>query len=233
LGGEGENRTTFKAEHDLSQAIGFGAIVCNMQHRDFSCVPQSYEQFDEMIAGLVIERAKGFIEQQYWRPAGESATQSHTLLFTATEEARFAGQEMSEFEPVGKFRDPLFDIFSRCTSDIESKTEVIADGQRGEQGTILRNVTDVPKTRTQMSHIASAKRNSAGCGLPQAGKGFENGCFSTAALAHENGILPSRNGKGYAAQCKLPLLDGQIGYGDQECTESHSRIVFFNNLGLR
>jgi hypothetical protein len=57
------DRTIFEAEHDLSQPIGFGAIVCNMQHRDLSSVPQSREQFDEMIARLVIEGAKGFIEQ--------------------------------------------------------------------------------------------------------------------------------------------------------------------------
>src|SRR5206468_3753727 len=88
-------------EDQVAQAFGFGAVVGDVQHGDRARIADAGEDGDQVVAGVVVEGAERFVEQQHGGTGCQGPAQRDPLLLAAGEVVGPAVEEVRQLQPAG------------------------------------------------------------------------------------------------------------------------------------
>jgi hypothetical protein len=162
--------------------------VGDVEEGDAGALSDVGEDIADVGAGVVIEGGEGFVEAEDLRVEGEGAAEGDPLGFAAGETLGETVEEMGKPKPGGEFVDAFGNAGGGPATDVEGETEMLADGEVGEEGAVLGNETDPSGSRGFVGDVAAVDADVAGLDGSEAADGFEEGGLAGTGAAHEGGV---------------------------------------------
>jgi hypothetical protein len=194
----------------VGEAGGLATVVGDVEEGDAGALADVSEDVADFGAGLVVEGGEGFVEAEDRRVEGEGSAESDALGFAAGEAEGEAVEEVGEAEPGGELVDAFLDEGLRPAADVEGEGEVLADGEVGEEGTVLGNESDAPCARGFEGDVATVDADAARYDGAEAADGFEEGGLASAGAAHEGGVAAARDVAGDVREAEGADLKGDV-----------------------
>ena len=208
---------------------GFLEIMRHKQNRGALVDPQLLHDFPQFLAGELVERAEGFVEQQQRRIVDQGPAERSALLHAAGQLPGKLVAEAGEAYPCQRLLDAvaifgaLFagKILLERRHDLERHHHVVADVQPRQQRRVLERHAD---PRALGAHLAPRHEHVAFGGVKRAGDEFENGRLAAAG----------RSDQGY----EFAMADAQGGFRQRRdlvlgAAERHPDFFEINDISHR
>ena len=168
----------------------------DVKDADSGLALDAFQEFHDLARVLSSRALRGSSKQKGGGAERQGATEGDTLLFPAAEAGRVALQEVADLEHLGKFRDASSNQVASGAADDEGEGQLVSNGHRREERSILGNESDVSFGRLEFGHVGLPEDDPARNDRFQSGNRFQERCLTAAGLAHQHAVLARRNVEG-------------------------------------
>jgi hypothetical protein len=183
MGGRGELFEAARTEdgNAIREFGGFGLIMRDVESGDFQLALKAPNGFAEIEPGERIKIGERLVEEKKFGPDEKSAPERDALLLAAGESLGLAVEQMGETEELGGLRKSGV----RRATKFGAEAEVIADGELGQKGRVLKSHADVAITWSGASNRDPIEFDIATIGSFQASDEAEDSAFARAGRAEQ------------------------------------------------